>query len=127
MKLKNIENLLMGLKELYEKELSISASYSIVKNIKSVEEEYKIITDKKNKLVNKYGVKDKNGKLVTLENGNIKLNDVESFAKDLDELMEIDSSIDLIKIKFSNLSGIKLSPKAIMFLEPILTHEEDGK
>ena len=127
MKLKNIESLLIGLKELYEKELSMSTSYSIVKNIQSVEEEYKIITDKRNELVNKYGVKDKNGELVTLENGNIKLNDVESFAKDLDELMEIDSTISLIKIKFNNLSGIKLSPKAIMFLEPILIHEEDEK
>lgn len=117
----------MGLKELYEKELSMSTSYSIVKNIRSVEEEYKIITDKKNKLVNKYGVKDKSGELVTLENGNIKLNDVESFAKDLDELMEIDSNISLIKIKFNDLSGIKLSPKAIMFLEPILIHEDDQK
>ncbi|MGL4571976.1 MAG: hypothetical protein ACRCVJ_13025 [Clostridium sp.] len=78
-------------------ELNIKVSYAIAKNVDRVERELKVYNTEKQKLIDKYGVKDKDGNIIVNENGTIDIAEdkVEQWNLDANELLAIESDVDI--------------------------------
>ncbi|AAK79844.1 hypothetical protein BJV85_002116 [Clostridium acetobutylicum] len=113
---KIIENL-SALRTVSNKQLPIKASYAIAKNINKIEEELKIFRKEKEKLINKYGQKNNNGKLAIDDKGKIELADAEGYNKDLNELLDIKTDIDIHKFKLDIINNVQFSPLEIQAIE----------
>ena len=97
-KIVNDANLLGNLTH---KQLPIKVSYAIAKNISKIEKELEIYNKERQKLIDKYCLKDEEGNLID-ENNQFKIADgnLESWNKDMNELLDIE--IDINIHKFTN-------------------------
>ena len=107
-------NTINVLGKLNNAQLPIKVAYAISKNVNKIESELKVYNTEKNKLVNKYGEKDKEGKLKVDENGNIPLKEehIEDWNRDIKELLSIENEIDIHMINLDDLlnSDYSISP-----------------
>lgn len=121
MKIKNevLVNSVQVLSKLNNAELPVRVSYKLAKNIKSIEKELNIYEEEKQKLINKYGEKDEEGKLKTKEDGSINITDTENWNKDIKELLEIEAEINVEKINIDELakSDLKLTPAELTLID----------
>lgn len=109
-----IVNTINALGRLNNAQLPIKVSYAISKNVNKIEKELKVYDTERKKLVNKYGEKDKEGKLKVDENGNIPLKEehIEDWNRDIKELLSIENEIDIHMIQLDDLlnSDCNISP-----------------
>lgn len=109
------------LNNLANKQLPIRVSYAIAKNVSKIESELKVFNDERQKLLDKYCVKDEEGKNKIDENNQLKIADehLESWSKDLEELLDIEIEIDIHKFNINELlnSDCKLPPVDLMLIE----------
>lgn len=121
MKIKNevLVNSINILSKLNNYELPIKLSYSIAKNIKIIDEELKIYTEERQKLINKYAEKDKDGNIITSEDGTVNILDSENWERDIMELLKIENEINIKKIKIEELenSDIRITPFELTQIE----------
>ena len=121
MKIKNevLVNSVQVLRKLNNAELPVRVSYKLAKNIKSIDKELKIYEEEKQKLINKYGEKDEEGKLKTKEDGSINITDTENWNKDIKELLDIEAEINIEKINIDELakSDLKLTPAELALID----------
>jgi hypothetical protein len=121
MKIKNevLVNSVQVLRKLNNAELPVKVSYKLAKNIKSIEKELNIYEEEKQKLINKYGEKDEEGKLKTKEDGSINITDTENWNKDIKELLDIEAEINIEKINIDELakSDLKLTPSELTLID----------
>lgn len=89
-----------------QKNLPIKVSYAIAKNIAKIEAEIKVYNKERQKLIDKYSIKDKEGKPLIEENS-IKIADEykESWNKDIRELLDMENEIDIHKFHISELEN----------------------
>lgn len=89
-----------------QKNLPIKVSYAIAKNISKIEAELKVYNSERQKLIDKYSIKDKEGKPLIEENS-IKIADEykESWNKDIRELLDMENEIDIHKFHISELEN----------------------
>lgn len=117
MKLTNQEllNSIPTLQKLSQKQLPIKVSYTISKNIKAIEEELKIYEEERQKLIKKYAELDKEGKPKVNDNGNyiIKQENQLDFNKEVLELLNIETDVNISKIDLNALEGLKISPSEL--------------
>jgi hypothetical protein len=85
--------------------LPIKTSWNITKNVKKFESAYKLYNECKDKIIQKYGVKDEDGKIKVDENNQIKIfpKYVEQCGKELEELNLCENEVDILTIKLSDL------------------------
>ena len=97
MKLSNerLVNSVGVLSKLTNLELPIKLSYAFSKNITKIDAELKAYNMEREKLLNKYGEKDEEGKLKLSEKGEVNILDRENFNKDVAELLKCESEIDI--------------------------------
>ncbi|WP_238886408.1 hypothetical protein [Clostridium sp. YIM B02551] len=108
------------LKEIAQKQLPIKVSYAIAKNISKIESELKIYNKEREKLIDKYAVKDTEGKILSYENGNVKFKEdcIELWNKDINELLAIENEIEIHQFNFSLLDGYNnLSPAELIAID----------
>ena len=121
MKIKNevLLDSVQVLRKLNNAELPVRVSYKLAKNIKSIDKELKIYEEEKQKLINKYGEKDEEGKSKVNENGMINILDVENWNKDIKELLEIEVEINVEKINIDELakSDLKITPSELTLID----------
>ena len=121
MKIKNevLVNSVQVLRKLNNAELPVRVSYKLAKNIKNIDKELKIYEEEKQKLINKYGEKDEEGKLKTKEDGSINITDTENWNKDIKELLEIEAEINIEKINIDELgkSDFKITPSELSLID----------
>lgn len=120
MKIKNevLVNSIEVLSKLTNMELPIKLSYAISKNITKIDRELEVYNKERQKLIEKYGEKDKEGKLKTKEDGTINILDIDSFNKDLKEILEIETEIDIHTIDLENINtDIKITPGELMIID----------
>lgn len=114
MKLTNQEllNSIPTLRKLSQEQLPIRVSYTISKNIKSIEEELIIYEEERQKLIKKYAELDKEGnpKVDEQENYMIKPENQSEWNKGALELLSIETDINISKINLNALEGLKISP-----------------
>ena len=111
--------LVEGLNSLVEKELPISAAFSIQKNISTVTNELEASDKLRDKIIQKYAseVKEDGSADIPQEN-------VANFHKEHDELMKHEVEIELSSIKYSQL-GETITPQALGQLIPILKKDDE--
>lgn len=120
MKIKNevLINSIGVLSKLTNMELPIKLSYALSKNITKIDRELEVYNKERQKLIEKYGEKDKEGKLKTKEDGTINILDIDSFNKDLKEILEIETEIDIHTIDLENINtDIKITPGELMIID----------
>ncbi len=116
---KKILNDAMTIGAISNKELPVKVSYALAKNISKLEKELQIYNQERDKLIEKYSVKDDDNKTVIDENNQIKIQDkyLEDWNKDIKELQEIEVEIDIHKFKLEELNGYNMTPAELMAIE----------
>lgn len=116
-----VVNTINALSKLNNAQLPIKVAYAISKNVNKIESELKVYNTEKAKLVNKYGEKDKEGKLKVGENGNVSLKEehIEDYNRDIKELLSIENEMDIHMIKLDDLlnSDYNISPSELMTID----------
>jgi hypothetical protein len=120
MKLSNekLVNSIGVLSKLTNMELPIKLSYAISKNITKINRELVVYNKERQKLIEKYGEKDKEGNLKAKEDGTINILDIDSFNKDLKEILEIETEVDIHVIDLEKVDvDINITPGEIMLVD----------
>ena len=103
-----------------QRNLPIKVSYAIAKNIVKIESELKVYNKEKQKLIDKYSVKDEAGK-PRIEDNSIKIapDHVEDWNKDIKELLAIENDVDIHKFHIDELinSNCDMSPAELMLID----------
>ena len=102
-----------------QKELPVKVSYAIAKNIGKIQSELKVYNAQKEKLIEKYAEKDEQGKVKVSEQNQLTIipENIDSWNKDLNELLDIENEIDIHKFSFSLLEGYNISPAELMAID----------
>lgn len=92
-----------GLSQLTQKSLPVKVSFAIAKNIAKVESCLKVYNKEKQKLIDKYSVKDDEGRTIIGENNQITIQNefLNGWNKDIKELNSIENEIDIHNLKIS--------------------------
>ena len=116
-KIVNDANLLGNLTH---KQLPIKVSYAIAKNISKIEKELEIYNKERQKLIEKYCLKDEEGNLID-ENNQFKIADgnLEAWNKDMNELLDIEIDINIHKFSKDDLfnSNCNITPGELMLID----------
>lgn len=116
-----------GLGQLTQRSLPVKISYAIAKNISKIESILKIYNNEKQKLIDKYSVKDEDGKTIIGDGGNITIK--EEFSdiceKEFKELKEIENEIDIHKFNINELtnSNLEMTASEIMLIDYMIIEE----
>lgn len=120
MKLSNekLANSINVLSKLINMELPIKLSYAFSKNITKIDRELEVYNKERQRLIEKYGEKDEEGKLKVKEDGNINIIDVDNFNKDIKEILEIETDIDIHVIDLDSVNeDIKITPGELIVID----------
>lgn len=116
-KIVNDANLLGNLTH---KQLPIKVSYAIAKNISKIEKELEIYNKERQKLIDKYCLKDEEGNLID-ENNQFKIADgnLEAWNKYMNELLDIEIDINIHKFSKDDLfnSNCNITPAELMLID----------
>lgn len=104
------------LMEVSRKELPIKVSYALAKNIAKIEKELEIYNSERQKLLDKYCIKDENGENKIDKNNQLKIQEkyLKDWERDIKELQNIELEIDIHKFKISDLDGYNMSPSELI-------------
>ena len=106
------------LSKLTNLELPIKLSYAFSKNITKIDAELKAYNMEREKLLNKYGEKDEEGNLKQSEDGKVNILDIENFNKEITELLQCESEIDIHLIDLESINtDIKITPGELMIID----------
>ena len=99
------------LRDISQKQLPVKISYAIAKNIAKVDAELKIYNKERQKLINKYSEKGKDGKPKINKNNqyNIKKECMEDWNRDVQELLSISVELDVFTFSVDLLDGFNIS------------------
>ncbi|MGG7215422.1 hypothetical protein ACQPUY_17780, partial [Clostridium nigeriense] len=87
-------------------------------NITKIDRELTAYNKEREKLINKYGEKDEEGNLKTKEDGTINILDIDSFNKDLKEILEIETEVDIHLIDLEKVNvDINITPGELMLVD----------
>ncbi|WP_195948103.1 hypothetical protein [Paraclostridium bifermentans] len=109
----------MILMEISRKELPIKVSYALAKNIAKIEKELEIYNSERQKLLDKYCVKDENGQNKIDENNQLKIQEeyLKDWEHDIKELQNIELEIDIHKFKIAELNGYNMAPSELIAID----------
>lgn len=106
------------LSKLTNLELPLKLSYAFSKNITKIDAELKAYNIEREKLLNKYGEKDEEGKLKLSEKGEVNILDRENFNKEIAELLQCESEIDIHLIDLEKVDAkINITPGELMVID----------
>ncbi len=106
---------------LMHKQLPVKVSYVISKNVSKIEKELDIYNKERQKLLDKYCVKDEEGENIIDENNQLKIADknLETWNKDINELLDIEIDIDIHKFNVNDLlnSNCEMTVSELMLID----------
>lgn len=106
---------------LTNKQLPIKVSYAIAKNVSKIEKELEIYNKEKQKLVDKYCIKDEKGNNKIDENNQLKIDNenLDDWNKSINELLDIEIEIDIHKFNINDLlnSNLDMTPSELMLID----------
>ena len=106
------------LSKLTNLELPIKLSYAFSKNITKIDTELKAYNLERAKLLDKYGEKDNEGNLKQNEKGEVNILDIENFNKEIAELLQCESEIDIHLIDLEKVDAkINITPGELMIID----------
>lgn len=109
------------LSKLNNSELAVKTSYKLSKNIKTLDKEIVLFNEEKQKLINKYAVKNEKGEN-KIENGNFEIADRENFNKEYRELLDIEVDVKIEKINIDELakSDLTITPGELSLIDYLI-------
>ena len=121
-KISDVVNSMETLQKLAQQNFKAKLALSIARLLKQVEAEIQTFNTTRMDLIKKYGTKDENGELITDEEGNCKIDpdSIETFSKELNELLATEIEINANKIDVNLLDECDFTPSEIAALEPFL-------
>lgn len=106
------------LAELRNRKLPVKVSYAIGKNISKIERELKHYNDARQKIIEEYCLKEKDGSLKILDgNYDIDPKRLNKFNDDIDELKDIEVEIDVHKFNIELLNNYEMSPEELICID----------
>lgn len=106
---------------LINKQLPIKVSYAIAKNVSKIESELKVYNKERQKLIDKYCIKDEEGKNKIDENNQLRIADehLEVWNENLEELLDIEVEIHIHKFDVNDLlnSNCEMTPSELMLID----------
>lgn len=106
---------------LTQKKFPIKVSYALAKNLSKIEKELEIYNTERQKLVDKYCVKNENGENKIDKDNNLRLDEKYSddWNKDLNELLDIEIEIDIHKFNINDLlnSNCEMTANELMIID----------
>ncbi len=82
------------------------------------------VLNEKEKLLEKYGKKDENGKLAADANGVVELTDRKKYYEEYNRLMDAEGEVSLILFTMGDIKKMSPSPNQILNLLPILSDKK---
>lgn len=116
----DIINKFEALNKLADKETDLSTAIIIAKNLKELSTYKEIIDKKRDSVIVKYAEKNDNNVISQDENGNVKITDINSFNKDLSEILDTPIEVNLFLLPKDKMMDMKISAKDILPLTDIL-------
>ncbi|MGY5268764.1 hypothetical protein [Paraclostridium bifermentans] len=108
----------LALRSIGNKELPIKISFILAKNISSIEKELEIYNTEREKLIQKYAVKDENNQIIVGPNNQIQIKEdsVSDWTKDIQELENIEIEIFIHKFNVDSIlnSDLKITPAELV-------------
>lgn len=83
--------------------------YLLYKNIQNINKEIRYFEEAKNKIINKYGKKDKAGNYLVDANGNIKFKDNNSVEKELNDVLQLEVDCDINELSLEEVNNWSMS------------------
>lgn len=112
----------------FKQGLPCKMSYALAKNIKKIESELQIYNSERQKIIEKYCVKDKDGKLKLNENNtyDIKPEFINICNEEANALLDIEVVIDIHKFNINDYynSNCDMSPAELMVIDYMIEEEE---
>lgn len=106
---------------LMQRQFPVRVSYAISKNISKLESELNLYNKERQKIIDKYCKKDKEGKLVIDENNQYSIKDeyINICTKELDELLDIEVDVNIHKFKLNDLmcGNYEMSPSEMVLID----------
>lgn len=103
MKVKDARKSHEEIQTLMKKNLPIRAAWAIQKNAKQIAEIIEFADKRQKEIIEKYAQRNDKGEYVQSEDGKgIRIDDVQAFAAEMEELAETDMSVDFVKITMSD-------------------------
>ena len=126
LKVSDLLNATETLQKLAQKELKAKLALSIARVLKEAEREIQNFNEVRMNLIEKYGEKDENDKLITDEDGQCKIipSNVDTFSKELNDLISTELEINAKKIKLEDLEDLDFTPTEMAVLDPFIEDEE---
>lgn len=114
-----------GLKELSRKSLKARSAYAVGKILKAADNEITSFNETRAELIKKYGEKRDDGELNTDEEGNVRIipESLETFNKELQELLETSVEINANKINGYDIEDVQFTPAEMVQLESFIDFE----
>lgn len=125
-KMSDLLNATEILQKLAQKELKARLALQVARMLKEAEREMQNFNEVRMNLIKKYGEKDESGEIITDDNGNCKIlpDGVETFSKELNDLVGMDIEINANKLKLDDLENLDFTPSEMVTLEPFIEVEE---
>lgn len=121
MKIKQLIEAKRVIMPLVQEKLSPRLSYKLMKFIKEIEVEEDFYNKKLNELVDKYGERDDNDKLVYTDNGvKIREDKMPDCNAELQEIGDVDVDAPSITFTLDELDSVKLSVSDMFFLQDFI-------
>lgn len=120
--LKQIVDNVETLKELAVKPLPARAAFKIGRILKTITNEYNTFQDARQKLLNKYGERDGEGKLKTSTENQVIISAeyIGEFYKELNELLESQVEVNIDYIRLVEIGSEQFTPAQMAVLEPFI-------
>lgn len=125
LKLEDLVNSTEALQKLSNTSLKARPAFTVSKMLKEAEKELANFNEVRMNLINKYGEKDEDGKLITDENDNCKITaeHINDFSNELKDLVATTIEINANKLTLEDLGNADFTPSEIAALEPFVDIE----
>jgi hypothetical protein len=129
MEMKNSEvlNTAQALGEIMKVKLPVKAGWNLSKNMKKIEPLLKLYYECENKLVEQYAIKDESGKVKIFDNNQYRIAPahIKTFNQERNDLLNCENTIDILKVKLSDLDGRDIEPNLLFILEAMIEDDTE--
>lgn len=121
-----LANIIQGISAIVEEKLPIKTSYWLTRDADKMTSELKVFETSRQKLLDTYALKDKNGeKILAEDKQSYKMQDIQKFQEEFSKLAETEIDVDLKTFKLSDFGKVDISVSDMVKLKPIIQDFED--
>lgn len=121
MKMKNREVIarLNQLSRFSKADLPVKLTYAIARNLRKLDDVNKDFVETRNKLLDKYNVKDETGNPAYIKSGSIEISEEgkKDWEKDIEELLDVEIEVDIHEVDYSIIEGLNLSVESVLAID----------